>query len=183
MVWGGQVDPPIPDNGTDNSLIDYIESNEIESYEEFISVIQELSPESVDTDENLDSITSFHIDIDYDCMLVSVTTISEVVSNRATGASSSANKSYYTSSGYKIFTVSVNGSFRYSSGSCSTTSANGSYNRNTLSSWTSTPLITSGNINAKIAYARISGTATSGSESVYYSLTLTCNDSGSFTSY
>lgn len=183
FVVGGQANPPIPDNGDDNRLIDYIESNEINSYEDFIDVIRVLSPESVDENEGISDIDSFNIDIDYDNMLVSVITERYISYGKSSSAGRGVSKSYYTSDGIIIFTVSVEGTFSYSSGTCTTTSARGSFSRTGVSLWSSTPLITSGNINAKIAYARISGTATSGSESVYYSLTLTCNDSGSFTSY
>lgn len=80
----------------------------------------------------------------------------------------------------KIFTISVTGKFRYSTGSCTTLSASGSFSKPFYSTWTSTPTISSGNLSPSVAYARISGTATSGSSSISYSLRLTCNDSGQF---
>lgn len=103
--------------------------------------------------------------------------------DRSHGVSDSASKSYYNDSGIKIFTIKVNGTFSYTTGSCTTLSASGSYNRALLSTWTSTPTISSGNITTRKAYARISGTATSGSSSISYSLTLTCDDSGNTSSY
>jgi hypothetical protein len=52
-----------------------------------------------------------------------------------------------------------------------------------MSTWTSTPTISMGNFTTTVAYARISGTATSGSSSLSYSLTMTCDDTGHLNSY
>lgn len=183
FVMGGQLNAGVPEKGTDNGLIDYIEANEINSYEEFLDVIEVLSPDSVDANVDIDCIVSFDIDVDYENMVVIVTTMRESTSTRATGASNSASKSYYSSGGQKLFTITVNGSFSFASGSCTTTAASGTYNKASLSIWTSSPSVSRGNINSRIAYARIYGTATNGVNSMNYSLTLTCNDSGSFTSY
>lgn len=182
MLRGGWADTP--KNEVDNSLISYLETHEVDNYEEFNEVIQLFSPESINSDDvNTTDISYFCIDIDYENMLVTTILVSEMNNSRAHGAGKSVSKSYYSSSGFKIFTVNVEGTFSYSSGSCSTLSASGSYTRSTLSLWTSTPTITSGNITTRKAYAKISGTATSGSSSVSYSLTLTCDDSGTFSSY
>ena len=153
------------------------------SYEEFIDVIQSVSPESVDEDIDFENISSFDIEIDYVNNVVSVLTIEEVSNDRSHGVTDSASKSYYNDIGFKIFTIKVQGTFSYITGSCTTISASGSFNRATLSTWTSTPTISSGNITTRKAYARISGTATSGSSSLSYSLTLTCDDSGNTSSY
>lgn len=180
-VAGGAANPRYHNDQTDFDLISYLETHEVDNYEEFNDVIQTVSPESVD--EKTDDITSFAIDIDYDNRIVSVTTISESSYDRANGASNSASRSYYASSGVKIFTIKVSGTFRYTTGSCSTLSASGSFTRASGSTWTSTPTISSGNITTRKAYARISGTATSGASSISYSLTLTCDDTGTFGSY
>ena len=184
MLWGGWINPPLQADEIGFSLIDYLETHEINSYEDFLDVIESVSPESVDEeDEDPNDISFFSIDIDYDNMIVSVLTMREASYDRSHVASNSASKSYYSNSGFKIFTIKVNGTFSYSSGSCNTTSASGSFTRAFLSTWTSTPTISSGHINTSKAYARISGTATSGSNSTSYSLTLTCDDSGNFSSY
>lgn len=177
----GAADPQYNNNQTDIDLISYIETHEVDSYEEFVDIIQTVSPESVD--EETDSIESFSIDIDYDNKIISVTTIGEASYDRLNGASNSASRSYYSSSGAKIFTIKVSGTFGYTTGSCTTISASGSFTRASGSTWTSTPTISSGNITVRKAYARISGTATSGASSISYSLTLTCDDSGNFGSY
>ena len=169
---------------TDFSLIDYLETHEINSYEEFLDVIETVSPESVDAeDEDPNEIAFFSIDIDYDNMIVSVLTMREASYDRSYIASNSASKSYYSNSGIKKFTIKVEGTFSYTTGSCNTTSASGSYTRAPLSPWTSTPTISAGHITPSKAYARISGNAVNGSNSTSYSLTLTCNDSGTFSSY
>ena len=159
-----------------------METHEVNNYDDFIRVIRTVSPESIDEDDP-SVVTYFDIDVDYDNMIVSVLTMDEATYDKSHGASNSVSKSYYASNGLKIFTIKVSGTFSYTTGSCTTLSASGSFTRAALSTWTSTPTISSGNITASKAYARISGTATSGSSSTYYSLTLTCNDSGNFSSY
>jgi len=180
-VVGAAAVPQDHDDQAVFDLISYLESHEVDSYEEFIGVINNVSPESVDKEK--EDISSFYIDIDYDNKVVSVTTMGEASYDRSHGASNSVSRSYYSNSGMKIFTIKVNGTFSYTTGSCSTVSASGTYTRPALSTWTSTPTISSGNITTRKAYARISGTATSGSSSMSYSLTLTCDDTGSFGSY
>ena len=182
FVMGGWTSTRNNGTETDVSLIGYLETHEVDSYGEFIRVLETISSEPIDEEEDIGDVTSFSIDIDYDNMIVSVLTMSAASNNRTT-ATNTASKSYYTDSGIKIFTISVTGTFSYSTGSCTTTSASGSYKKAFLSLWNSTPTISSGNITTKKAYARISGTATSGSNSISYSLTLTCNDSGTFSSY
>lgn len=163
------------------SLIDYLETHEINSYEDFLDVIESVSPESVDEDPS--NVVFFDLEIDYDNMIVSTLVMRETTGDRSHGVTDSASKSYYNNNGIKIFTVNVQGSFSYTTGSCTTTSVSGSFNPAFLSLWTSTPTISSGNINTRKAYARISGTATCGSNSMNYSLTLTCDDSGHTSSY
>jgi len=184
FITGGINYPSLQADETEFSLIDYLETHEINSYEDFLDVIETVSPESVDAeDEDPNEIAFFSIDIDYDNMMVSVLTMDDVLHDRSHVASSSATKSYYSDNGYKIFTIKIVGTFNYSTGSCNTTSASGSYTRAPLSSWTSTPTISAGHITPSKAYARISGNAVNGSNSTSYSLTLTCNDSGTFSSY
>lgn len=100
-----------------------------------------------------------------------------------TETSQKVSRDYYNDIGARIFTISITGRFSYYSGSCTTLSESGSFTKPFYSAWTSTPSITSGNNSANEAYARISGTASSGGNSIYYSLTLTCDDTGSFSSY
>lgn len=183
FVMGGYNSVSADEISDDFNLINYLETHEIDSYEEFIDIIEVVSPESIDENEDTSNIELCNIEIDYDSMTVSVLTMEESISGRAYGASNNATKSYYTSSGIKIFTIYIEGTFKYSSGSCSTISCSGNLTKPIYSLWTSTPTISSGNITTKKAYARISGTATSGASSVTYSLTLTCDDSGNFSSY
>lgn len=183
-VIGGAANPPAQGSEADFSLIEYLETHEIDSYEEFIDVIKEVSPESVDErDVDPSEVTSFSIDIDYDNEIVSVVTLGEATYDRSHGASNSASKSYYTNKGIKKFTITVDGTFSYTSSSCTTISYSGSFTKPFYSTWSSTPTLSSGNINTGKAYAKISGTATSGGDSTSYSLTLTCDTSGNFTSY
>ena len=79
------------------------------SYEEFIDVIQSVSPESVDEDIDFENISSFDIEIDYVNNVVSVLTIEEVSNDRSHGVTDSASKSYYNDIGFKIFTIKVQG--------------------------------------------------------------------------
>jgi len=183
VSWGGQADATVRDEEDDNRLINYIETNEISSYEEFVGVISSLSPESADSMEAPESITDFRIEVDYDNMFVLVTTLGDSSYGRSTGTRSTATKSYYTSDGTKVFTVKVEGSFAYTSGSCTTLSATGSFSRETLILWTSTPNITRGNISVRVAFAKISGVATCGTKQMSYSLTLTCDEFGHFTNF
>lgn len=177
-VMGGWANPKTNSDEGEYSLIKYLETHEVDSYAEFQEVIRSVSPESVD-DIDPDSVTDFSIDIDYDNRVVSVTTIGESIIT-STDTSNTASQSYYNDLSIKIFTISVTGKFRYSTGSCTTLTASGSFSKPFYSTWTSTPTISSGNLSPSVAYARISGTATSGSSSISYSLRLTCNDSGQF---
>ena len=103
--------------------------------------------------------------------------------DRSHGASNSVSRTYYSDVGAQIFKITVTGTFSYSTGTCTALSCGGSFTKPFYSTWTSTPSFTKGNINVSKAYARISGTATSGGSTKTYSLTLTCDDSGSFSSY
>lgn len=158
------------------NLIDYLETHKVESYDEFEDLISTVSPDSIDT-HPINSVTDFKINIDYDNQLVYVDLIVKPVV-LASGVTNTASRNYYSSVGKKIFQISITGRFTYSSGSCSTTSASGSFSPATLSTWNSTPTISTGNTSSSVAYARISGTARSGANSINYSLTLYCNDNG-----
>lgn len=166
---------------TEFSLINYIETHEVQSYEEFETIISSVSPEDADEIDS-DSVKDFSISIDYDNKIVTVTTVEEALV-RGNGVGDTASRSYYSDVGKKIFTISLTADFTYYTGYCSTTSASGSYTRAYLSTWTSTPTISSGNYSASVAYARISGTATSGLSSINYSLTMTCDDTGDINVY
>ncbi len=183
MLWGGQTDLPTQNSKTDFSLIEYLETHEVETYDEFTEVIQSVSPESVEDMNEATNVTSFNIEIDYEDRVVSVTTIGEVSMGRSQGASNSASKTYYSDIGVQIFRITVEGTFSYSSGRCSALSNGGSFSKPFYSTWSSTPSYTRGNISTSKAYVRTSGTATSSGSSRTYSLTLTCDDSGVFSSY
>lgn len=183
MLWGGLYNPTCQASGTEFSLIEYLETHDVDTYDDFLEVIRSNAPEAVcEWDADPDSVTYFDIEINYDDMTVSVTIMCEAT-DRSQGASNSASKTYYASNGLPIFSIHVEGSFIYTTGSCYATSASGSFTRAALSTWSSTPTITSGNITTNKAYVRIYGIARSGSDSKSYTLTLTCDDTGSFTSY
>ena len=179
MVGGGSSLPDGNENETEFSLINYLETHEVQSYEEFETIISSVSPEDAD---EIDSVKDFSISIDYDNKIVAVTTVEEALV-RGNGVGDTASRSYYSDVGKKIFTISLTADFSYYTGHCSTISASGSYTRAYLSTWTSTPTISTGNFSPDVAYARISGTATSGSSSIYYSLTMTCDDTGDIDVY
>ena len=172
-------------NGTnDFDLIEYCETHEIHSREEFQRVLDYYVPQGepinssipVDGEE-----LSFEIHIDYVNQIVSTDTLYLTDMTRGT-KSGSVSRDYYSSVGIKIFSITVHGSFTYSSTNVSTTSASGSFTPAPLSLWTSSPVISSGKTNGK-AYARISGTATLLSNTCSYSLTLTCDKNGNLGSY
>lgn len=182
LVMGGWADPDYQNEKADFSLIEYLETHEINNYSDFSEIIDSVSPyASYENTIDPDSVTYFNIEIDYDDRTVSVLTMEE--SSGRTTAYNEASKNYYNDSGVKIFTITVSGTFSYSSGSCSAVSCSGNYSKPFYSTWNSTPTITSGNISTKKAYVKIYGTARSGNNSKSYSLTLTCDDSGSFDSY
>lgn len=181
MLRGGWINPQIIDSESEFSLIKYLETHEVENYSDFEAVISAVSPESIDSIDS-ESVADFCINIDYENQIVSVLTDEEPIIT-SSGVSDTVSCSYYNDLGFKIFTISITGYFTYSSGWCYTSSASGSYTRASLSTWTSTPTISSGNFTSTVAYARISGTATSGSNNLNYSLTLTCDDDGDLNSY
>ena len=184
MLLGGAVNPQVQADEAEFSLISYLETHEIDSYEEFIDLIESVSPESVEKEEiDLEDISYFDIEVDYENMIVSVLTMGEGSYDRSHGASNSVSRTYYSDLGTKIFKITVSGTFSYSTGTCTALSSGGSFTKPFYSNWSSTPSFTKGNINTSKAYARISGTATSGGSTIAYSLTLTCDDSGTFGSY
>ncbi len=171
-------------DGTDFSLIEYLETHEVESYSEFIDLVQTVHPDSADCYEYVpENISEFSIEIDYDDRTVSVQIIGEPALVRTQGASNSVSRSYYTDEGIKIFTVSVSGTFTYGTGYCNVISRDGSYTKPVYSTWNSSPTITSGSITTSKAYVRIYGIASSNGQSKSYTLTLTCDSTGHFTSY
>lgn len=163
------------------SLIDYLETHKVESYEEFEDIILSVNPDYIGHIDP-ESVSDFSIVIDYDSQIISVLTIEEPRSING-GLTDNASCSYFNNLGMKIFTISITATFHFTTGSCSTSSASGSFTPATSSSWTSTPTISTGNFTPSVAYARISGTATYGSSSMNYMLTLTCDDSGQTNSY
>lgn len=123
---------------------------------------------------------SFDVEIDYENQIVITTTVYEYDSLRGS-TSGSASKDYYNSNGTKIFTVTVNGSFTFGSGSAHTTSASGSFSPVSGSGWSSTPAISSGTSGSS-AYATASGTARKGAQSMNYTVTLICSSTGNLSS-
>ena len=181
-VMGGHSVAASPVNPGVFDLVEYIENHEIQSIEDFKEVIV-TNTDYTAPDYNSEEISYFDISIDYDSYLVCVTTLGYPSISRGTEVSNSASKEYYSSSGAKIFTITVSGRFSYTSNSCNNISKSGGFSHPFYSFWTSTPSVTSGHINSTKAYARTSGTATSGGNSISYSLTLTCDNTGHFTSY
>ncbi len=183
MLWGGYNLHQEQTDGTDFSLIEYIETHEIDSYSDFIEVINTYSPYSYE-EQDISSLNvdTFIIDIDYDTRLVEVL-VSRHTDIRTNGAHGEASKDYYNDAGVKVFTVNVSGDFAYSTGFCNVVSSSGSFTKPSYSTWTSSPTITSGHITTTKAYVRIYGIARSGGYSKSYTLTLTCDDSGNLSSY
>ena len=184
MLGGGWSNAPDQDQESDFNLISYIETHDVKTYDEFIDIIAEMAPESVESCDLQEAyITSFDICIDYESELVEVTIFSEAGTSRAYGTRNTASKSYYTKEGIKIFTVSIEGTFSYTSGSCSAIGSSGTFSKPASSTWLSTPNVSSGNITTRKAYVKISGVASNGSSSTSYSLTMTCDDAGQISSY
>lgn len=180
-VMGGWSNPQSNKVENEFSLIDYLETHEVESYAEFEAIIDSVSPESIGEIDS-DSVIDFNVDIDYDNKIVSVVTI-EAPIIISSGTGNTVSRSYYNDLGIKIFKISLTAYFHYTSGSVYTASASGSFSPTALSSWSSTPTISTGNYTSTLAYARISGTATNGSSSLNYSLTMTCDDTGELDYY
>lgn len=182
----------LADSG-DFNLIDYLENHEVSSYSEFLNVIQEntgVLPVSMYTYSLTyvsDHEISFDVTIDYEKNIVEVDTVYETLPGTSTMAttstrSGSAKHDTFSSVGTLIYTVTVNGTFSYTTTNCYTTSKSGSFTTGNVSLWSSTPSITSGSISSTKAYARISGTATFLWESSTYRLTLMCDTNGTLTS-
>ncbi len=170
-------------------LIEYLENNEVDSYSEFIDVIRDNSPE-VPMSTVLYSLTyvndqneeiSFRYEIDYDNQLVEIDTVYLSVAAGTTTSGSAVHETY-SSAGLLIFTVRVNGTFYRTTQSCSTQSKTGSFIPGHNSSWSSTPILSSGSFSSTKAYARIYGTASWLLQSKTYQLTLVCDNLGNLTS-
>lgn len=186
VLFVGGVCSASTTNGTnDFNLIEYCETHEIHSRGEFQAVLDYYVPqgESSNSSNPIDcEELSFELYIDYDNQTVSTDTLYLTDTNRGT-KSGSVSREVYSSLGIKLYTITVHGTFSYSSNNVSTTSASGSFTPAPLSLWTSTPVISSGKINDK-AFARISGTASIlGGTTRNYSLTLTCDTNGTLDSY
>ena len=157
-------------------------THEILSYSDFISVIEDNTYSYQGNMISLSSFDEIYFDVYVDEQLetVEVDVIFEYTNQRGT-KSGTASHDTYNSAGLLLYTVTVNGSFSYSSNSCSTTSATGSFNKPLTSLWSSNPSITKGNISNKKAYARISGTASFLNNTSTYRLTLYCDNTGKLT--
>ncbi|MBR2749704.1 MAG: hypothetical protein IKD90_01060 [Clostridiales bacterium] len=172
-----------PVNATDEvsfSLIDYVTNHQIDTHEEFNEVLEIYcgqAPAPVPENE-----ISFQLYVDYDSTMVVVIVVEDNLLTRGT-KSGSANKIYYSNAGTEVFTVVAEGTFYYSSTQCNTYSASGRFVPSTLSFWTSTPTIYSGNYSPTCAYAKTAGTAHWLSSSISYSLSLSCDTNGNLNAY
>ncbi|MBR5975679.1 MAG: hypothetical protein IK020_10925 [Clostridiales bacterium] len=158
------------------SLISYVENHHIGSQAEFNEVLQtycsQYYVEPVEEEGE-----SFQVGIDYENSLVYTAFYINTSETRST-KSGRAQKNYYSDTGERAFTISVEGVFSYSSTECHTISTTGSFTKPFASPWNSSPSLTSGNFTATSAYSKISGTATYLYQSQSYSLTLVCNQYG-----
>ena len=174
----------------DFNLIEYLQINEVSSREELMSVISfECNssvvgmctyPQAYACALNEQEV-SFNIEIDYDNQIVIVDTIYETNASTYT-TSGRAFRDVCSSQGNLLFTIEVNGVFARTSQTVTATSVTGSFYRPAGSNWNSSPSLTKGFISRTKAYARISGVASTGSESMNYTLTLMCDTSGTLTS-
>ncbi|MBR5039829.1 MAG: hypothetical protein IKX68_01775 [Clostridiales bacterium] len=158
------------------SLVEYVSTHEVNSQEDFYGIL-ELYCNQCYEPEIIENEIGFHIGVDYENMIVYTTVVEELAQTRGTKSGKATSK-YYSDAGNVIFTITVEGTFSYSSSEVRTTSASGSFSKPFLSAWTSTPTISSGNYYSTLAYARISGTATSIFGSMTYILTLKCDNTG-----
>ena len=163
------------------NLIEYCKTHQISSQAEFNNVL--INYCFVDETELFVTTNEeyFCLDIDYATNTV-MTTVREQRPTRASDTES-CSRNYYDPDGNRIFTVTVEGTFQYGLFVCFCTSADGSFTKPSSSQWTSTPTISSGNQSPSVAYARISGTATYLNQTRNYSLTLTCDNTGTFGAY
>ncbi len=163
------------------NLIEYCTTHQITSQADFNDIL--LNYCSVDVSELFVSENEeyFFLDIDYETNTI-ITTVREHQSTRGADTET-CSRNYYDNYGNRIFTITVDGTFQYGLFICICTSAGGSFTKPSSSQWTSTPTISSGNQSPSVAYARISGTATYSNQTRNYSLTLTCDNTGTFGAY
>ena len=165
-------------SGSDDfDLIEYVEEHEIDSKQEFDEVISE-NVTGYEISDDYSDIVFFDITVDHEESLVYVDVVRDLGTDLRGSKSGSVSREYYSQVGVHIFTISVTGNFTYSSGSCSCTSASGSFTPALLSLWTSSPVISRGNLSSGKAFARINGTATLITQNLDYSLRLTCDSNG-----
>ena len=112
-VMGGWSNPQSNKVENEFSLIDYLETHEVESYAEFEAIIDSVSPESIGEIDS-DSVIDFKVDIDYDNKIVSVVTI-EAPIIISSGTGNTVSRSYYNDLGIKIFKISLTAYFHYTS--------------------------------------------------------------------
>ena len=163
------------------NLIEYCETHQITSQAEFNNVLTNYC--FVDETELFvpNSEEYFCLEIDYVANTI-ITIVREQQSTRESDTNS-CSKNFYDNYGNRIFTITVEGTFQFGLFVCFCTSASGSFTKPSSSQWTSTPTISSGNQSPSVAYARISGTATYSNQTRNYSLTLTCDNTGTFGAY
>jgi len=163
------------------NLIEYCKTHQITSQAEFNNVLTNYC--FVDETELFvpNNEEYFCLDIDYATNTI-ITTVREQQLTRESDTGHSS-RNYYGNDGKRIFTITVEGTFQYGLFICICTSASGSFTKPSSSQWTSTPTISSGIQSPSVAYARISGTATYSNQTRNYSLTLTCDNTGTFGAY
>ncbi len=158
-------------------LIDYLQKNDVDSRAELQYILNAYVVDYASAKTNTGDEVFFEIEIDEDKQIVEVTTIYEISATSYT-TSGSVSHEVFSSTGSLIYTIVTAGTFSWNSQVCSTTSASGSFQPASGSTWSSAPTISRGNLSRTQAYARTSGTARSGLLSNTYNLTLICNTSG-----
>lgn len=177
----------------ETSFIEALENSRVETYSDFCEIVESSSEYSLESmctysqtiPEYADEVY-FNYEIDYENDRVEVDVIYETIESTSvlsttSQKSGSAIHETYSMMGNLIYTVKVNGKFSYDSTTCSVISKSGSFEKPTLSLWSSTPTISSGRMSTTKVYARISGTATCVLDHETYRLTLMCDANGKLT--
>lgn len=178
------------DERQDFNLIEYLEENDISSNAEFIRLLvshnccsaMTLYTESLTSVNDLNNEEiSFSYEIDYQKQTIEVDTVylTNALSNSVSGR---ATHDTYSVNGKLVYTVTVIGSFSVNAQMVTCYSKSGSFVPGVGSSWTSTPLFSSGNYSSLRAYARTYGVASSSSQVNNYQLTLVCDATGTLSS-
>ncbi|GAB6110126.1 hypothetical protein [Fusibacter bizertensis] len=178
------ADTPLKDQKQEFNLIEYLETNNVNSLDELESVILENTTDSdvmnsINTESVMSSLSKsnsvieFYIDIDKENELVYVTevTSSEIQVPQSSksiiastngivyGKAASAEKNVYSAVGMKVFTVKSEGDFHYDKSSyCKVVEAEGYFTSSFLSMWESSCWIDDRDLGST-AYVKTYGTA------------------------